>query len=88
MGKTTDEEIDAIIEDRKSKQQWPVKHSTLNSFCVQEDLVKVRFHHSEKYQHIPVRIPKTEKNKDGTKPCKMCSEGESRYYKKYSIMML
>ena len=55
-----------------------MKHSTINSFCVQEDLVKVRFHHSEKYQHIPVRIPKTEKNKDGTKPCKMCSEGKTR----------
>ena len=32
-------------------------------FNVQRDLVKIRFHHSEKYQHIPVRIPKSEKNK-------------------------
>lgn len=75
---TPDDEIDAIIEARKSKNQWPVKHSTLNCFSVQADLVKLRFHHSEKYQHIPVRIPKTDKNKDGTKPCKLCSEGKVR----------
>lgn len=62
-GQTPDEEIDNIIESRKRKQAWPVKHSTLNCFSVQQDLVKIRFHHSEKYQHIPVRIPKTEKNK-------------------------
>ncbi|KAL3802529.1 hypothetical protein HJC23_012548 [Cyclotella cryptica] len=75
---TPDEEIDAIIEARQRKNQWPVKHSTLNCFSVQQDLVKLRFHHSEKYQHIPVRIPKTDKNKDGTKPCKLCSEGKVR----------
>mmetsp|Transcript_19955 Transcript_19955/g.42818 ORF Transcript_19955/g.42818 Transcript_19955/m.42818 type:complete len:136 (+) Transcript_19955:704-1111(+) len=40
--------------------------------------MKIRFHHSEKYQHIPIRIPKTEKNKDGTKPCKLCSGGRIR----------
>ena len=62
-GQTPDEEIDAIIEARTRKAAWPVKHSILNCFSVQQDLVKVRFHHSEKYQHIPVRIPKTEKNK-------------------------
>lgn len=77
-GRTPDEEIDNVIEARRNKQAWPVKHSTLNCFSVQQDLVKVRFHHSEKYQHIPVRIPKTDKNKDGTKPCKMCSEGKVR----------
>jgi hypothetical protein len=75
---TPDDEIDAIIESRQRKGQWPVKHSTLNCFSVQLDLVKLRFHHSEKYQHIPIRIPKTEKNKDGTKPCKLCSEGKIR----------
>ena len=64
-----------------------MKHSTLNSFCVQEDLVRVRFHHSEKYQHIPVRIPKTEKNKDGTKPCKMCSEGKTRIQEILMMML-
>lgn len=52
-GSTPDEEIDAIIEARQRKSQWPVKHSTLNCFSVQQDLVKLRFHHSEKYQHIP-----------------------------------
>ncbi|KAL7509958.1 hypothetical protein ACHAXN_006837 [Cyclotella atomus] len=75
---TPDEEIDHIIAERVRKSQWPVKHSTLNCFSVQTDLVKVRYHHSEKYQHIPIRIPKTEKNKDGTKPCKLCSEGKVR----------
>lgn len=70
--------MDAIIEARKRKGQWPVKHSTLNCFSAQEELIKVRFHHSEKYQHIPIRIPKTDKNKDGTKPCKLCSEGKVR----------
>jgi len=77
-GQTPDTEIDQIIEARKSKGTWPVKHATLNCFSVQQDLIKVRFHHSEKYQHIPIRIPKTEKNKDGTKPCKLCSEGKIR----------
>ncbi|KAL7539971.1 hypothetical protein ACHAWF_006558, partial [Thalassiosira exigua] len=62
-GQTPDEEIDAIIEARRRKNSWPVKHSTLNCFSCQQDLVKVRFHHSEKYHHVPVRIPKTEKNK-------------------------
>jgi hypothetical protein len=75
---TPDEEIDHIIAERVRKSQWPVKHSTLNCFSVQADLVKLRYHHSEKYQHIPIRIPKTEKNKDGTKPCKLCSEGKVR----------
>lgn len=77
-GQTPDEEIDTIIEQRKRKMTWPVKHATLNCFSVQQDLIKVRFHHSEKYQHIPIRIPKTDKNKDGTKPCKLCSEGKIR----------
>mmetsp|Transcript_25834 Transcript_25834/g.54605 ORF Transcript_25834/g.54605 Transcript_25834/m.54605 type:complete len:287 (+) Transcript_25834:97-957(+) len=77
-GHTGDDEIDRIIEQRKLKQAWPVKHAVLNCFSVQNDLVKLRFHHSEKYQHIPIRIPKTDKNKDGTKPCKLCSEGKIR----------
>jgi hypothetical protein len=77
-GSSPDDEIDAIIDARARKSQWPVKHSTLNCFSVQQDLVKLRFHNSAKYQHIPVRIPKTEKNKDGTKPCKLCSEGKVR----------
>lgn len=62
-GHTPDEEIDMILAERRKKGTWPVKHSTVNFFNVQRDLVKIRFHHSEKYQHIPVRIPKSEKNK-------------------------
>ena len=54
---------DMILAERRKKGTWPVKHSTVNFFNVQRDLVKIRFHHSEKYQHIPVRIPKSEKNK-------------------------
>eukprot|EP00571_Detonula_confervacea_P012583 CAMPEP_0172311470 /NCGR_PEP_ID=MMETSP1058-20130122/14750_1 /TAXON_ID=83371 /ORGANISM="Detonula confervacea, Strain CCMP 353" /LENGTH=412 /DNA_ID=CAMNT_0013024643 /DNA_START=74 /DNA_END=1312 /DNA_ORIENTATION=+ len=77
-GQTPDDEIDAIIESRRRKQDWPVKHSTLSCFSNHEDLVKVRFHHSEKYEHIPIRIPKSDKTKEGTKPCKLCSTGKIR----------
>lgn len=77
-GQTPDEEIESIIAARKIKGGWPVRKSTVKGFSQEEDLIKVRFHHSEKYQHIPVRIPKTDQNKDGTKPCKLCSDGKIR----------
>ena len=50
---TTDEEIDAIIESRKSKAQWPVKRNTYKQFTNDEELIKVRFHRSQKYPHLP-----------------------------------
>lgn len=78
MGQTSDDLIETLIEGRKRKNQWPVKTNAVNSFSKDPDLTKIRFHHSNIYQHIPVRIPKTEKNKDGTKPCKLCSEGKVR----------
>lgn len=55
-----------------------MKTNAVASFTKDVDLAKIRFHHSNKYQHIPIRIQKTEKNKDGTKPCKLCSEGKIR----------
>jgi len=63
--------------DRR-KSQWPVKTNAVGSFSNDPDLTKIRFHHSNRYQHIPIRIAKTEKNKDGTKPCKLRSEGKIR----------
>ena len=62
----------------RRKNQWPVKTNAVTCFTKDADLTKIRFHHSNRYQHIPIRIPKTEKNKDGTKPCKLCSEGKIR----------
>ena len=50
---TTDAEIDAIIEARREKGQWPLKRNTYKQFTNDEDLVKVRFHRSEKYPHLP-----------------------------------
>jgi hypothetical protein len=50
---TTDEEIDVIIEARRSKGQWPVKRNTYKQFTNDEELIKVRFHRSQKYPHLP-----------------------------------
>jgi hypothetical protein len=77
-GQTTDELIDTLIEGRERKNQWPIRTGAVTSFSRDPDLIKIREHHSNKYQHIPIRIPKTDKNKDGTKPCKLCSEGKIR----------
>ena len=51
--KTTDEEIGAIIQARKVKGQWPVKRNTYKQFTNDEELVKVRFHRSQNYPHLP-----------------------------------
>lgn len=50
---TTDEDIDAIIESRRSRGQWPVKRNTYKQFTTDEELIKVRFHRSQKYPHLP-----------------------------------
>ena len=50
---TTDEEIGVIIQSRKDKGHWPVKRNTYKQFTNDEDLVKVRFHRSQKYPHLP-----------------------------------
>ncbi|KAK1745938.1 hypothetical protein QTG54_003862 [Skeletonema marinoi] len=78
VGQTTDDLIATLIEGRTRKNQWPVKTNAVTCFTKDADLTKIRLHHSNRYQHIPIRIPKTEKNKDGTKPCKLCSEGKIR----------
>eukprot|EP00984_Skeletonema_dohrnii_P036982 scaffold38573_cov216-Skeletonema_dohrnii-CCMP3373.AAC.3 len=73
---TTDEEIDVIIEARRDKGQWPVKRNTYKQFTNDEELVKVRFHRSQKYPHLPTRIPITESNKEGRLNCRLCSESQ------------
>mmetsp|Transcript_19209 Transcript_19209/g.31474 ORF Transcript_19209/g.31474 Transcript_19209/m.31474 type:complete len:387 (-) Transcript_19209:135-1295(-) len=73
---TTDEEIGAIIQARKDKNQWPVKRNTYKCFTKEEELVKVRFHRSQTYPHLPIRIPITESNKEGRLNCRLCSESQ------------
>ena len=50
---TTDEDIDAIVESRKDQGLWPVRRNTYKQFTIDEELVKVRFHRSQKYPHLP-----------------------------------
>jgi hypothetical protein len=75
---STDVEIDAIFHAKKGGQlggsQWPVHR--LKKWIEDEDLHRVRLHHSEKHTHQAVRIPRTEKNKEGRLICKLCSGGK------------
>lgn len=75
-GQTEDDHIDAIIQGRKRKALWPLRHSTLRCFGTLDDLIKVRMHRSDRYQHVPIKIPKTEKNKAGDKACVLCSDSK------------
>ncbi len=59
----TDVEIDAILADRRGNGTFPVLQSSLKKFSDHVDLIKVRLHKSDKYRHVPIRIPKTEKNR-------------------------
>ncbi|EED87445.1 predicted protein [Thalassiosira pseudonana CCMP1335] len=70
--RTTDEETDAIIADLKEKKQWPVKRNAFKRFSEDASLIKVRFHRSLKYQHLPVRI--TGDTKEGRLNCKLCAK--------------
>ena len=79
-GPTQDHEIDAIIESRKDKKQWPLKRKYCTAYTQELDLFKLRFHKSEKYIHKSVRIPKVDKNegyglgnKEGRLICRLCS---------------
>ena len=72
---TTDEEIDAIIYHKRThNQSWPVHR--LKKWIEEEDLHKIRMHRSVKYNHVPIRIPRTDKNKEGRLICKLCSGGK------------
>lgn len=83
-GETDDEEIEEIIETRKAAGTWPLKRNFNKSFTKEVDLVKIRFHTSDKHSHKPVRIPKVEKadgsygggNKEGRLICRLCSGGK------------
>eukprot|EP00581_Thalassiosira_minuscula_P011148 CAMPEP_0183719570 /NCGR_PEP_ID=MMETSP0737-20130205/12445_1 /TAXON_ID=385413 /ORGANISM="Thalassiosira miniscula, Strain CCMP1093" /LENGTH=351 /DNA_ID=CAMNT_0025949291 /DNA_START=3 /DNA_END=1058 /DNA_ORIENTATION=+ len=79
-GTTEDEEIDDIIQNRKMKKTWPLKRKYCTSFTNEVDLVKVRFHRSDRHTHKSIRIPKVEKsegyglgNKEGRLICRLCS---------------
>lgn len=69
--KSTDEEIDAIIARRKMTGEWPIRQKTYLAFSTNIELLKIRYHHSEKYNHIPIRIVNT-KGKDNRSRCKLC----------------
>ena len=76
----SDDEIDAIIESRTKRKLWPLKRRYCPSFTHEADLVRVRFHVSDKYGHAPVRIPKVDKNegyglgnREGRLICRLCS---------------
>jgi hypothetical protein len=68
---TTDEEIDEIISRRKQAGEWPIRQKTYLAFSTNLELLKIRFHHSQKYNHVPVRINDT-KGKDNRSRCKLC----------------
>lgn len=68
---STDEEIDEIIARRKTNGEWPIKNKTYLAFTTNNELLKIRFHHSEKYNHIPVRI-NSSSSKDRRARCKLC----------------
>ena len=71
---TTDEEIDSIIHQKKVDQQWPVHR--LKKWIEEQDLQKIRLHRSLKHNHVPIRIPRNDKNKEGRLICKLCSGGK------------
>lgn len=68
---STDDEIDDIIKRRIDTGEWPITHKAYHVFSTTDDLLKIRFHHSEKYAHVPVRIS-TVGSKDGRSRCKLC----------------
>eukprot|EP00985_Skeletonema_marinoi_P032221 scaffold39077_cov189-Skeletonema_marinoi.AAC.8 len=84
-GETDDAEIEEIMESRKAAGTWPLKRNFAKSFSKEVDLVKIRFHTSEKHSHKPIRIPKVEKadgtygggNKEGRLICRLCSGGKA-----------
>ena len=87
LEETTDEVIDHIIASRTERKLWPLKRKYCTSFSQEVDLMKIRFHHSDKYDHKRIRIPKIDKteggqaagavnhlgNKEGRLICRLCS---------------
>ncbi|KAL3764073.1 hypothetical protein ACHAW5_010443 [Stephanodiscus triporus] len=81
---TSDDDIDAIIESRTQRSLWPLKRRYCTNFTHDADLVRVRFHVSDRYGHVSVRIPKIVDvdnnegryglgNKEGRLICRLCS---------------
>ena len=69
--KTNDEEIDSIISTLKQSTHWPIRTKVCQSFSNDPNLLKIRYHHSEKYQHIPIKLPSTGRKEDRMR-CKLC----------------
>lgn len=81
---TSDDDIDAIIESRTQRSLWPLKRRYCTHFTHDADLVRVRFHVSDRYGHVSVRISKINNNndpeghyglgnKEGRLICRLCS---------------
>lgn len=83
-GETEDTEVDEIINTRITAKTWPLKRNFCKSFSKEVDLMKIRFHNSDKHTHKPVRIPKVVQgdgtygagNKEGRLICRLCSGGQ------------
>jgi hypothetical protein len=64
---TTDEEMNAYIVSLKLANKWPLITKPTKAFPGDPNLVKLCFHTSNQYQHIPVKI-------DGRRTyCRLCS---------------
>lgn len=79
-GATTDDDVDAIIRSRKERKLWPLKRKYATCYTREFDLLRLRFHRSDKYPHKSVRIPKVDKNegyglgnREGRLICRLCS---------------
>jgi hypothetical protein len=59
---TTDDDIDAIIESLVKRGLWPLRRRYCQGFTNDVDLIRVRRHVGDRHDHVPVRIPKINKN--------------------------
>ncbi|KAL7476981.1 hypothetical protein ACHAW6_004164 [Cyclotella cf. meneghiniana] len=75
---STDAEIDAILSTRTKSDQWPVHRKPCHAFTHDPDLVKLRFHRSDKYRHVPVHIPGDGVRKENRVRCKLCMSADKK----------
>jgi hypothetical protein len=76
--KSTDAEIDAILSSRTKSNQWPIQRKPCHAFTHDPDLLKLRFHHSDKYAHIPIHIPHDGIRKENRVRCKLCISADKK----------
>ena len=62
-----------IIQERRSKGQWPPKTKRANAFATDSQLKKVRLFKNNVIIHAEQVIEKTDKLKSGKKACSACS---------------